>query len=671
LPRNLSIRLIVLLVLLCPAPAAVAQSTVDLGQAVQPLNGPWKFQTGDSPLDPRTHQPLWAEPDFDDSNWRTADLTPPDGTWKASIGTGGEVPGWTAQGYPNYHGYAWYRLRVDLHASAASALALKMPPAFDDAYQVYAQGQWVGDFGHFTTNSVSASYAQTETFALPAISGPVTLAIRMWMEPASLLDKPGAGGMRGPPVLGDADVLHGMLALARHHRLRFVGSYVFELVLLVAAIAIAFGLWALDRAEPAFLWLGLNCVVILCFCCVFITANITTWISATAANQILDVTGALVLALWVLFWAAWFRLQPMRGLRIMVWSLAALLCAAYLSVVPPFYGTVVPIAAGRWAYNSPLVPETILSLLLVWVAVQGIRKNRVEGLLALPAILLNSLGHLSALSALLHLPSSFEPFGMQVGTYQLGTILALLMVTVLLLRRFLQSQREQEQWRLELEQARQVQQMLIPEKLPAFSAFQLESEYLPAQQVGGDFYQILPGTDGGLLLIIGDVSGKGLKAAMLVAMIVGAIRTLAEQSHDPLAMLEGLNRRLCGRLTHQFATCLAIYLRPNGEATAANAGHLAPYLNGHEVGFTGSLPLGLAEPAEFEKLPIALKPGDRLVLITDGIVEAQDARQQLFGFERTTKLMQQNQPATEVAKAAQRFGQEDDISVISVRLSGG
>ena len=63
-------------------------------------------------------------------------------------------------------------------------------------------------------------------------------------------------------------------------------------------------------------------------------------------------------------------------------------------------------------------------------------------------------------------------------------------------------------------------------------------------------------------------------AAMLVAMIVGAIRTLAEQSHDPLAMLEGLNRRLCGRLTHQFATCLAIYLRANGEATAANAGQL-------------------------------------------------------------------------------------------------
>jgi serine phosphatase RsbU (regulator of sigma subunit) len=273
--------------------------------------------------------------------------------------------------------------------------------------------------------------------------------------------------------------------------------------------------------------------------------------------------------------------------------------------------------------------------------------------------------------ALLHLPSSFEPFGIVVGTYQLGTILALLMVTVLLLRRYFRSQREREQWRLELEQARQVQQMLIPEKLPAFSAFQLECEYLPAQQVGGDFYQILPGTDGGLLLIIGDVSGKGLKAAMLVAMIVGAIRTLAEQSHDPLAMLDGLNRRLCGRLTHQFATCLAIYLRPNGEAIAANAGHLAPYLNGQEVAFTGSLPLGLAESAEFEKVPLALKPGDRLVLITDGIVEAQDAKQQLFGFGRTTELMKQNHSAAEVAKAAQAFGQEDDISVVCVRLSGG
>jgi serine phosphatase RsbU (regulator of sigma subunit) len=240
-----------------------------------------------------------------------------------------------------------------------------------------------------------------------------------------------------------------------------------------------------------------------------------------------------------------------------------------------------------------------------------------------------------------------------------------------LLHRFYRNQRERDQWRQEMEQARQVQQMLIPDVLPTHSGFALESEYRPAQQVGGDFFQILPSGDGGLLVIIGDVSGKGLKAAMLVSMIVGAIRTVVEHTHEPLEILEALNRRLYGRLTHQFATCLAIRIAASGSCVAANAGHLAPYLNGHEVDLAGSVPLGLVEGSEFELVTFALEPGDRLVLITDGIVEAQDSKQRLFGFARTTELVEQNHSAAEVATTAQDFGQEDDISVISVTRTAG
>jgi serine phosphatase RsbU (regulator of sigma subunit) len=339
-------------------------------------------------------------------------------------------------------------------------------------------------------------------------------------------------------------------------------------------------------------------------------------------------------------------------------------------LAPPLFGRIVPLAAGEWISTAGQLLSTILETLLLWVGFQGIRKNRIEGLLAIPAILLIVFGHLDWFLRAVNLPTEFHPFGILVRSYQPGTMLSLGMVTVLLLHRFYRTQRERDQWRQEMEQARQVQQMLVPDALPTHSVFVLESEYRPAQQVGGDFFQILPNADGGLLVIIGDVSGKGLKAAMLVSMIVGAIRTIAEHTHEPLEILQGLNRRLCGRLNLQFATCLAIRIAANGNCIAANAGHLAPYLNGHEVALAGSVPLGLIEGAEFEQVTFALEPGDRLVFITDGIVEAQDSAQQLFGFARTTKLVEQSHSAAEVAITAQDFGQEDDISVISVTLTG-
>jgi hypothetical protein len=85
---------------------------VTLGQAAAPLYGPWKFTVGDSPIDPKTGRPLWAEPGFDDSHWETVDLTPKDGAVDPSNGTSSYVPGWTAKGHPGYWGYAWYRIRV-------------------------------------------------------------------------------------------------------------------------------------------------------------------------------------------------------------------------------------------------------------------------------------------------------------------------------------------------------------------------------------------------------------------------------------------------------------------------------------------------------------------------------------------------------------------------------
>ena len=114
------------------------------------------------------------------------------------------------------------------------------------------------------------------------------------------------------------------------------------------------------------------------------------------------------------------------------------------------------------------------------------------------------------------------------------------------------------------------------------------------------------------------------------------------------------------------ATCLVMRIRSDGSVTLANAGHIAPYLNGEPVNIEGSLPLGMIENAQFSELKFSLSGHDRLVMMSDGIVEARDTEGELLGFGRVHELLSRNRSAADVALAAKQFGQEDDISVISV-----
>jgi len=228
------------------------------------------------------------------------------------------------------------------------------------------------------------------------------------------------------------------------------------------------------------------------------------------------------------------------------------------------------------------------------------------------------------------------------------------------------SVRRQRQMALDVRQAQEVHQVIMPEARTTLPGLVIESEYRPEQEVGGDFFQIVEHpTDGSVLIVAGDVVGKGLKAGMLVALLVGAIRSTAELNSEPKFVLSALNRRLIGRGDAQ-ATCLAIRIVKDGAVTLANAGHMPPYLNGEPLAMEGALPLGMMEEAEFSVLRFQLKDGDKLVLVSDGVAEATDAGGHLFGFERVHELLRSAKSAAEVASAAQAFGQEDDISVISV-----
>jgi phosphoserine phosphatase RsbU/P len=216
----------------------------------------------------------------------------------------------------------------------------------------------------------------------------------------------------------------------------------------------------------------------------------------------------------------------------------------------------------------------------------------------------------------------------------------------------------------ELAAAQQVQQVLLPEEIAIVPGFTMEAVYQPAQQVGGDFFQILPTGDGGLLVVVGDVAGKGLPAAMLVSVLVGATRGIAMYTRDPAELLANLNGRLIGRTQGSFSTAVAACIDVDGRVTIANAGHLSPYLNGEEVELTGALPLGVMSGATYETREFYLAPGSRLTFYSDGVVEAQNQRGELFGFERAQEIS--TQPAAAIAEAAQKFGQEDDITVVTI-----
>lgn len=464
-----------------------AQSTILLGNATVELTGPWKFHTGDNPG--------WAQPEFDDSGWSTMDLAPPQGSFDPYIGTGGFVPGWTTRGYPGYSGFAWYRLRVNLHDPAEGGLALKMPDNVDDAYQVYANGQLIGEFGRFSSKGVAFYATQPRAFTLPADigSGPLTLAIRMWMNPQTALIETASGGMHGPPILGQTPVVMAIERLDWDAVDRAVSSGFPEGAILLLALAVAFSLYTLDRTESAYLWLGVNCIVILLFITLQEMTYYRTWIPGVLEVFLRDVVLLpLQMALWIVFWACWFRLDGRVLLHRAVGALVALQALGTALERAPLYGHLLPVHALGWVSPCVLALKLLLGAVLFWVAYRGILKDRAEGLLALPAVALIGVAQYEYELQLFHAPIVFFVFGYVVTANQVATALSLGIVTVLLLRRFLHTQRQREQWRLEIEQARQVQHVLIPEEVPSIPGFTFESDYRPSLQVGGDFSRSFP-----------------------------------------------------------------------------------------------------------------------------------------------------------------------------------
>jgi hypothetical protein len=242
----------------------------------------------------------------------------------------------------------------------------------------------------------------------------------------------------------------------------------------------------------------------------------------------------------------------------------------------------------------------------------------------------------------------------------------LVVVSIAESRRRLRIELDKAALETEMAAAHEIQRLMVPEQLPSAPGCSIDSIYRPAAQVGGDFFQVIPLGAGQTLVVIGDVSGKGLSAAMIVSMLIGMLHTISRISQDPAQILTELNSRLFERKHGGFVTCLAVRLDPSGHVAIANAGHLAPWLNGAEVIFAGSLPLSLVASADPEQVTLEMRPCDRLMLITDGVVEARDSQGTVFGFDRVQALMRQQASPLALAEAAVDHGQDDDLTVISI-----
>jgi serine phosphatase RsbU (regulator of sigma subunit) len=242
---------------------------------------------------------------------------------------------------------------------------------------------------------------------------------------------------------------------------------------------------------------------------------------------------------------------------------------------------------------------------------------------------------------------------------------------------------EQERQRLEQELsiARQIQQALVPQGLQDYPHLAITGIHRPCHEVGGDYFDVFPSADGRTAILIADVAGKGLGAALLSTMLQGALSAMTLGA-DPVKVFGHLNRFLCDRaVVCRHVTMFFGLIDPDGALEFVRAGHPSPLLyRKGEVGelYTeGSFPIGLVDQAAFAASRIQLEPDDTLLLFTDGVIEAEDKNRNLFGHAHLMDTFIQHANASldavqsailgAVEKFSEGLRQSDDITLLLVR----
>ena len=237
----------------------------------------------------------------------------------------------------------------------------------------------------------------------------------------------------------------------------------------------------------------------------------------------------------------------------------------------------------------------------------------------------------------------------------------------------------------ELEVARLIQQNFLPRELPDLPGWQIAAYYRPAREVGGDFYDVIPLPDGRVAFVVGDVTDKGVPAALVMSATRSVLRASAQRLIEPGVVLERVNEHLCPDMPEKmFVTCLYGVLEPSsGHLRFANAGHDLPYVKtaGGIVELRArGMPLGLMPGMLYEEKEAVLEPGDSVLLHSDGVVEAHDPERDMFGFPRLKETMADAPGGQELIDRVLRdleaftgpdTEQEDDITMVTLQRSAG
>jgi sigma-B regulation protein RsbU (phosphoserine phosphatase) len=640
-------RVLVFCILIIAALHAGAQSSsavFDATRLVVPtdLNSPWLFHPGDDPS--------YAQPDFDDAQWITFDPHT-------------DIKNIVKASHPDV---VWYRLHVKVRAEE-SGLALR-EYNLSHAFEIYVNGELLmasGRIAPYSPDTLSARMLARIPDRMLA-TGSLVIALRVFISPPEW-GAQGPGFSAGNMAIGQESTLYSddWLAIIGEHSLDWL-DHVLNVCLGVVALA----LFAAQRRNTEYLWIAAAGLVTLLE---MPQPVISAFTNIALHWQVL--TALLRLAMPYVLTALYFSFVHQRiGWRWRIFLLIAGLTNTFGGLQGVLFTSSTPI---QLFSNLPVV--VLFSVILpIVLGIHWRRGNREAGILLIPIVFFSLYIYAEmGFGGLYQIPGwrdfalkwlntidRFPAGPFSISLNGLSSILSVLSLALIMLIRSTHQSRRQATLEAELVAAQEVQKVLLPEHREVVPGFTVDSIYEPAQQVGGDFFQILPADDGGLVIVVGDVAGKGLPAAMLVSVLVGAISGLSEHTQDPAELLAGLNERLAGRAGGGFATALAVHIAADGHVTAANAGHLSPYLDGREIELTGALPLGVMSGAVYETREFHLPAGSRLTFYSDGVVEAMNPRGELFGFERAKQLS--TQPAAKIAETAKSFGQEDDITVVTI-----
>ena len=586
---------------------------------VYALSDQWKAQRGDDPA--------WASPQFDDSTWPIRTET------------------------SNQTGYGWYRQTINL-PPIEGPISLWCPSILS-AGEIYINGQLLGQHG------VPQQWWTHRRDPVSPIRLPASLREAKTLTIAIRVSHASTGpGISGTTLIGSSpaiDLAYDSLFLqiVRRNSFSFV-VVIFPILGFLGSLLY----WRGKSERIEYFWYA-------GICCSFLSINMENF-RPLGQWQGLTLFGNLLLL--VGYYGAWRffvgERQLSQLLRFIVPFLLAVSAAMFIAgrmLLIPWVPTIsvalavgcILLAMNAWAVHRRwlaadrdalwiFIPYAVchLGYMLFFWNVISLSQSGSQTIFGAEPILL-----------------MLQPIRIEVSS--VAQILSEATMAWVLLRRTFRLLGERQVMAAEFESAKQMQEFLLPSSDCSTSDLEIHATYLPALHVGGDFYQVTPCPDGSVLVVVGDVSGKGMKAALLVSVAVGILRN--EKSTSPAAILSALNDALVGRAGGAFITCCCARFDKDGWVTIANAGHPSAYGDGEELQVDAGLPLGITHVSYSE---LRCRP-KRLTIVSDGVVEAENANRELFGFDRTREISAKS--AQEIAEAARAWGQTDDITVVTVR----